>query len=217
MMRVPEDSVLVGKTLADSRLVSAAGMIVIALERRNKVDDAAFAHYRSQVGDKTAGAGAPGAFEELRHWSELVIEREAPVLQGLVCRADPPGRSHGAENSTLVKGLLHHTDFAAASMQRARHPAQRPHTQSKPGLRAPEGGRSSVASGGEVAFRRCRHAGIRRIRAVNEEDLREVYRLQERCSSCACRGTRALGGETAGPQPARRCIRLPAARHFPQA
>ena len=36
-MTVPYDSVLVGKTLAASRISSAAGLIVMVLERRNSV------------------------------------------------------------------------------------------------------------------------------------------------------------------------------------
>ncbi|MCK6369845.1 MAG: SLC13 family permease, partial [Gammaproteobacteria bacterium] len=111
MMRVPDNSVLIGKTLADSRLISAAGMIVIALERRNKVDPLPSRTTVIQGGDKLLVQGRLERFEELRQWSGLVIEREAPVLQGLVSEQVRVVEVTIGEGSSLVKEPLHHADF----------------------------------------------------------------------------------------------------------
>jgi di/tricarboxylate transporter len=200
MMRVPDDSVLVGKTLADSRLVSAAGMIVIALERRNKVDALPSRTTVLQGGDKLLVQGRLERFEELRHWSSLVIEREAPVLQGLVSEQIRLVEVTVAEDSPLVKELLHHTDFrrrfnANVLAIRRRDLVRRVNLAYVP-LRA---GDNLLLQGGDEALAAL---GSTRefsdIHAVTEEDLRDTYRLQERLFVVRVPRDSRLGGSTLG-------------------
>ena len=200
MMRVPEDSVLVGKTLADSRLVSAAGMIVIALERRNKVDALPSRTTVLQGGDRLLVQGRLERFEELRHWSELVIEREAPVLQGLVSEQVRLVEVAVAENSSLVKDLLHHTDFrrrfnANVLAIRRRDLVRRVNLAYVP-LRA---GDHLLLQGGEEALAALQATReFSEIREVTEEDLRNTYRMQERLFVVRVPRDSRLGGETLG-------------------
>ncbi|GMW07226.1 MAG: hypothetical protein AMXMBFR8_20220 [Nevskiales bacterium] len=200
MMRVPEGSVLVGKTLADSRMVTAAGMIVIALERRNKVDALPSRTTVLQGGDKLLVQGRRERFEELRHWSGLIIEREAPVLQGLVSEQIRLVEVTVGENSPLVKEPLHHTEFrrrfnANVLAIRRRDLVRRVNLSHVP-LRA---GDHLLLQGSEETLRTL--AGTREfgeIRAVTEEDLRDTYRLQERLFVVRVPRDSRLGGGALG-------------------
>ena len=191
---------LVGKTLADSRLVSAAGMIVIALERRNKVDALPSRTTVLQGGDRLLVQGRLERFDELRHWSELVIEREAPVLQGLVSEQVRLVEVAVAENSSLVKDLLHHTDFrrrfnANVLAIRRRDLVRRVNLAYVP-LRA---GDYLLLQGGEEALAALQATReFSEIREVTEEDLRNTYRMQERLFVVRVPRDSRLGGETLG-------------------
>jgi di/tricarboxylate transporter len=110
-MTVPFDSVLVGKTLAASRISSAAGLIVMALERRQSVMTLPSRQTVLKGGDKLVIQGRLDRFNEMRQWSDLVIEREAPLIQALLSGQIQLVEVTVAEGSTLVKGLLHHTEF----------------------------------------------------------------------------------------------------------
>jgi di/tricarboxylate transporter len=110
-MRVPGSSILVGKTLAQSRIGVAAGLIVIALERdgRNELMPSRQTVLRGN--DKLLVQGRLDRFHEFQRWSDLVIEREAPVLQGLMAGQVKLVEVEVAENSKLVAELLHHSEF----------------------------------------------------------------------------------------------------------
>ncbi len=198
MMRVPEGSVLVGRTLADSRLVTAAGMIVIALERRNKVEALPSRTTVIQGGDRLLVQGRLERFEELRHWSELVIEREAPVLQGLVSEQVRLVEATVTETSALAKDLLHHTDFRRrfnvnVLAIRRRDLVRRVNLAYVP-LRA---GDRLLLQGEAAALAAL--AGTREfddIRPVSEADLRDHYRLQERLFVVRVPRDSQLGGQT---------------------
>jgi di/tricarboxylate transporter len=198
MMRVPDDSVLVGKTLADSRLVSAAGMIVIALERRNKVDALPSRTTVIQGGDRLLVQGRLERFEELRHWSGLVIEREAPVMQALVSEQIRLVEVTVAENSTLVKDLLHHTEFrrrfnANVLAIRRRDLVRRVNLAYVP-LRA---GDHLLLQGSAEALEALGDTHeFSEAREVAEDELRSVYRLQERLFVVRVPRDSSLGGQT---------------------
>jgi len=198
MMRVPEDSVLVGKTLADSRLVSAAGMIVIALERHNRVDALPSRTTVIQGGDRLLVQGRLERFEELRHWSELVIEREAPVMQALVSGQVRLVEVTVAENSALAKEPLHHTEFrrrfqANVLAIRRRDLVRRVNLAYVP-LRP---GDHLLLQGSAEALEALGDTGeFRDAREVSEEELRAVYRLQERLFVVRVPRDSSLGGQT---------------------
>ncbi len=110
-MRVPEDSILVGKTLGQSRIGAAAGLIVIALEHKGKTELMPSRQTVLKGGQKLIVQGRLDRFREFQRWSELVIEREAPVLQGLMAGQVKLVEVVVANNSPLVAKLLHHSEF----------------------------------------------------------------------------------------------------------
>jgi len=110
-MRVPNDSLLVGKTLAESRIGAAAGLTVIALERADRIETLPPRTTRLQPGDKLLVQGRIDRFNQLRRLSELVVERESTVLQEMIS-----ARTHLAEvalavDSDLVMQTVGDADF----------------------------------------------------------------------------------------------------------
>ena len=110
-MRVPNDSILVGKTLAQSRIGVAAGLIVIAREQGNRTELMPSRQTVLQGGDKLVVQGRLDRFREFQRWSELIIEREAPVLQGLMEGQVKLMEVVVEEGSPLAGHLLHHSEF----------------------------------------------------------------------------------------------------------
>ncbi len=110
-MVVPMDSVLVGKSLGQSRIGSAAGLIALALERRGRTESLPSRQTILEGGDKLLVQGRLDRFREFQRWSELVIEREAPVLQSLMSEQVELVEVTIPEDSVLVNELLHHAEF----------------------------------------------------------------------------------------------------------
>ncbi|MFW2403413.1 MAG: SLC13 family permease [Gammaproteobacteria bacterium] len=101
-MRVPNQSLLVGKTLAKSRLGAVAGLTVIALERGDRIETLPPRTTRLQPGDKLLVQGRIDRFERMRHLSELVVERESTVLQEMIAARTHLAEVTVADDSDLV-------------------------------------------------------------------------------------------------------------------
>lgn len=111
MMRVPTQSVLVGKTLAESRIGSSTGLIILALVRQGRSETLPGRQTVIRGGDGILVQGRVDQFRELRRWSDLVIEREAPVLKSMVAAKIGYAEVTLAETSPLVSELARHAPF----------------------------------------------------------------------------------------------------------
>ena len=111
MIRVPTDSILVGKTLAESRIGSSTGLIILALFRGGRSEPLPNRQTVLQRGDGILVQGRMDQFRELRRWSDLVIEREAPVLKSMVSAKIAYAEVTIDENSPLVSELVRHASF----------------------------------------------------------------------------------------------------------
>ncbi len=197
-MTVPWDSILVGKTLAESRISAAGGLIVMALERRNQVMTLPGRMTVLEGGDKLLVQGRLDRFNEMRQWSDLVIEREAPLIQTLLSGQVQLVEVTIAENSTLVKDLLHHTEFrrrfgANVLAIRRDNLIRRVNLAYVP-IRA---GDCLLLQGGEDVIRELENSReFSAIRPVTEEDLTRTYRLQERIFVVRVPEDSRLGGST---------------------
>lgn len=107
---VPE-SILIGKTIAESRISSAAGLVVMALERRGRVELVPSKQTRLEAGDKLFVQGSLERIQEFRRWGQLVIEREAPVLQELLSEQLGLVEVTIAEGSPLLATGVDHAQF----------------------------------------------------------------------------------------------------------
>ena len=111
MMRVPMDSILVGKTLAESRIGSSTGLIILALVRFGRTETLPSRQTVLHGGDRILVKGRLDQFRELQRWSDLVIEREAPVLKSMVAAKVAYAEVELAEGSPLVSELVRHAAF----------------------------------------------------------------------------------------------------------
>ena len=111
MMRVPTNSILVGKTLAESRIGSSTGLIILALVRQGRSEPLPSRQTVLRGGDGILVQGRVDQFRELRRWSDLVIEREAPVLKSMVAAKVSYAEVRIADTSPLVGELVRHAAF----------------------------------------------------------------------------------------------------------
>jgi di/tricarboxylate transporter len=111
MLRVPVDSVLVGKTLAESRVGASTGLIILALVRFGRSETLPGRQTVLRAGDQILVQGRVDQFTELQRLSGLVIEREAPVLKSMVASKVAYAEVRIAEGSPLVGELIRHAGF----------------------------------------------------------------------------------------------------------
>jgi di/tricarboxylate transporter len=74
-IRIPSDSLLVNKTLAESRLGSALGWNVIGIIRNNQIRSAPGPAETLQAGDQLTVEGSIEDLKELKNWQQLIVEK----------------------------------------------------------------------------------------------------------------------------------------------
>ena len=111
MMRVPVDSVLVGKTLGETRIGASTGLIIMALVRFGRSETLPSRQTVLRAGDQILVQGRLDQFTELQRLSGLVIEREAPVLKSMVASKVAYAEVRIADGSPLVGELIRHAAF----------------------------------------------------------------------------------------------------------
>ncbi len=197
-IQIPKDSVLVGRTMGQSRIGSAAGLIVLALVRGGRTETLPSRQTVLRAGDRLLVQGRLDRFNDFRRWSELVIEREAPVLQALMSEQVELVEVTVAEGSALAEELLHHSDFrrrynANVLAIRRRDLVRRVNLSYVP-LRP-----------GDVLLIQCATDTLQTLRSspdftdareVSEAELREIYRLQERVFVARVPQDSELAGDT---------------------
>ena len=111
MLRVPTGSILVGKSLADSRIGASTGLIILSMHRSGRSETLPNRQTIIRGGDGILVQGRLDQFRELRRWSDLVIEREAPVLKSMVASKVVYASVTLAEGSPVVSELVRHAAF----------------------------------------------------------------------------------------------------------
>lgn len=110
-IKIPNQTHLVGKTLAESRINTAAGMMVIALERDNQIETLPPRTRRLNAGDKLLVQGRTDRFNQLRRLSALAIERESAVLQEMISTRTRLAEVTISNDSYLVKQTIGSADI----------------------------------------------------------------------------------------------------------
>ncbi|MBT8081592.1 MAG: SLC13 family permease [Gammaproteobacteria bacterium] len=111
MLRVPTDSILVGKTLAESRIGTSTGLIILSIFRQGRSETLPGRQTVIRGGDGLLVQGRVDQFRELRRWSDLVIEREAPVLKSMVAAKIGYAIVTISDSSPVVSELVRHAAF----------------------------------------------------------------------------------------------------------
>ncbi|MBH97633.1 MAG: SLC13 family permease [Rhodospirillaceae bacterium] len=197
-MRVPEDSILVGKTLGQSRIGGAAGLIVIAIEHNGKTELMPSRQTIIKGGQKLVVQGRLDRFREFQRWSELVIEREAPVLQGLMTGQVKLVEVVVKENSPLVAELLHHSEFrktygANVLAIRRGDLVRRVNLAYVP---LKPGDTLLLQASPDTVEELQRSHEFSDFRELDEKDLSQIYRLQERIFVVRVPRESQLAGDT---------------------
>ncbi len=197
-MSVPENSILVGKTLSQSRIGTAAGLIVTALEHRGRTELMPSPQTILQSGHKLIVQGRLDRFREFQRWSELVIEREAPVLQGLMAGKVKLVEVVVEEGSPLVAEPLHHSEFrktygANVLAIRRGELVRRVNLAHVP-LRPND--TLLLQASPEIVEELERSAEFSDCHEVNEKELSDTYRLQERIFVVRVPRESKLAGDT---------------------
>ena len=110
-IKVPKNSILEGKTRTESKIGIATGLIVLAIKRGINTEFMPPRNKKLKANDRLIIQGTLDRFQEFLRWSELVIEREAPVLQGLMSTKMKIVEVSLEDNSTLVGNLIQHPEF----------------------------------------------------------------------------------------------------------
>jgi di/tricarboxylate transporter len=181
-MRIAPDSLLVGKSLADSKIGSGAGLIVLALERYGRIELMPSRQTVLRGGDRLFVQGRLDRLDEFHRWSELVIEREAPVLQQLMAGQIALMEVTIAEGSSLESTLLDHSEFRKRYKSnllavRRGETVRRANLSSLP-LKV--GDILLLQTPLETVPELERSRDFTSPRKVGEQEVTEIYRLQER-------------------------------------
>lgn len=182
MLRVPVDSVLVGKTLAQSRIGASTGLIILALVRFGRSETLPSRQTVLRAGDSMLVQGRLDQFRELQRWSDLVIEREAPVLKSMVAARVAYAEVHLAEGSPLVSELIRDAGFrtrfnvSVAGIHRKNK--YRLTNLSYVPLRA--GDRILVQGEAEAIGELHRYSDFSEVDLKTDEQLSEQYKADER-------------------------------------
>ena len=181
-MRVPMDSVLVGKTLAESRIGASTGLIILALVRFGRSEALPSRQTVLRAGDSLLVQGRVDQFRELQRWSDLVIEREAPVLKSMVASKIAYAEVTIAEGSPLVSELIRlagfrsRFDVSVAGMRRK--DSYRLTNLAYVPIRA---GDQLLVQGEIAAIEGLdKFSDFSEVKRLSEADLSELYKADER-------------------------------------
>lgn len=110
-LRVPDDSLLEGRSIAQSGLVTSAGLMVVARIRDGETQALPLKSTQLKGGDIVLTQGRSDRFDLLRSWSQLKIERQSPVLHEYLLEQNQWAEVVVAETSSLIGKTLRHQDF----------------------------------------------------------------------------------------------------------
>jgi di/tricarboxylate transporter len=181
-LRVAPSSVLIGKTLAESRIGSAAGLVVMAIERHGSVDLMPSKQTRLEAGDKLLVQGSLERIQEFRRWGKLVIEREAPVLQELLAEQLGLVEVTVAEDSPLLETGVDQArfrrDYQANVLAIRRAGLIRRVNLGQFPLRA--GDKLLVQARAATVTKLKRRPILGDVNDIGEREIMQTYRLEER-------------------------------------
>jgi len=182
LMRVPRDSVLVGKTLAESRIGLSTGLIILSLLREGRSDTLPGRQTVLRGGDGILVQGRVDQFRELRRLSDLVIEREAPLLKSMVSSKVGYAIVTIADGSPLDSELIRDVGF------RARYDVAIVGLQRRRGYRTGNLGYVPLRGGDRVLVQGelgalaelGKFSDFSEVQPVSSEELAETYDADER-------------------------------------
>lgn len=197
-VRVPQNSILTGKTLARLRLRSTLGMNVIGISRGDRTLLAPGPADTLQPGDRLTVEGRLEDLHEVRNWSELDIEESAvdirSITAGSLGVAEITLRKDSKHTGKTLVDLDFFNRFHAIVLAVANHGGiRRTNLQNVP----LQGGDRLLVQGYPDALAAIRDDGeFEEFREIGSEALIEEYALQDRLVALRVPPDSALAGTT---------------------
>ena len=110
-MRLPEDSVLNGKSLAESRLGISLGLNVVGILREGQMRLAPDPHFTLQSGDRLLVGGTSSQLDEVRGHEYLQFETDSLAVERLVSSEIEVVEVEILPGSSLIGKSLRDLDF----------------------------------------------------------------------------------------------------------
>jgi di/tricarboxylate transporter len=111
LMRIPANSVLVGKKLRESRLGSALGLHVMGIIRNSRTEVAPEPSTILFSGDRLIVEGRPDQMDELSHWRKLEVEQRSAQLEKLFSLNTAVAEVRLSAGSNLIGKTLNEAGF----------------------------------------------------------------------------------------------------------
>jgi di/tricarboxylate transporter len=111
LMRIPSNSVLVGKKLRESRLGSAMGLHVMGIIRNSRTQVAPEPSTILFSGDRLIVEGRPEQMDELNHWRQLEVEQRSAQLERLFSQDTAVAEVRLSDGSNLIGKTLNEVGF----------------------------------------------------------------------------------------------------------
>jgi di/tricarboxylate transporter len=181
-IRIPQDSMLVNKTLAQSRMGSALGWNVISITRKDRTLMAFGPSNTLRAGDQLTVEGRIENLKELKNWQQLIIEEGGIDIEGPYSTDIKIGEILLPGNSQFVGKTLNSIGFrgrfgANVLAIRRKGNIKRTNLQDEP----LELGDMLLIAGHHKDLEEFeRIAGFDQFRYVPRSDLIDVYHLHER-------------------------------------
>lgn len=197
-IRIPPDSMLINKTLAESRLGSALGWNVIGIVRNNQIRPAPGPAETLRAGDQLTVEGSIDNLKELKKWRELLVEAGGIDIEEAYSGDVKIGEITLAGNSPLVGKTLNSIGFRArfeANVLAIRRNGSIKRT-SLQDLPLERGDVLLIAGHRQRLAELENHSGFERFRLISRSELVDIYHLHERLMVVTVPPDSAMIGKT---------------------
>jgi di/tricarboxylate transporter len=197
-IRVPRNSILLNKTLAQIRMGSILGWNVIGITRGDRTLLAPGPTDTLQAGDRLTVEGRVDAINALQNWHQMMVEEggidlQAPYSADIkIAEVALPGNSRWVGSTLNSLGFRGRFGLNVLAIRRNEH-VRRTNLQDDPLQR---GDLLLVAGADEHLEKLKNTAGFDRFRYVELSELTDVYHLHERLMVMQVSADSALVGQT---------------------
>jgi di/tricarboxylate transporter len=197
-MRIPAESMLINKTLAESRLGSALGWHVIGIIRNNQIRSAPGPSETLQAGDQLTVEGRIENLSELKNWQQLIVDENGIDIEEPYSDDIKLGEISIAGNSSFIGKTLNSIGFRGrfGANVLAICRSDRIRRTSLQDIPLERGDVLLIAGHHEQLAEFENISGIEQFRFVSRSELIDTYHLHERLMVMTVPPDSAMVGKT---------------------
>jgi len=197
-MRIPAESMLINKTLAESRLGSALGWHVIGIIRNNQIRSAPGPSETLQAGDQLTVEGRIENLNQLKNWQQLIVDENGIDIEEPYSDDIKLGEIRIAGNSSFIGKTLNSIGFrgrfganvlAICRSDRIRRTSLQDIPLERDDVLLIAGHHEQLAEFENIS-------GIEQFRFVSRSELIDTYHLHERLMVMTVPPDSAMAGKT---------------------